>query len=56
MYTDNNPDLRRFKAAGGKLIVAQGGNDGLEIPGAIFDYYETVERTMGGREPIGAQT
>lgn len=50
MYTDNNPDLRRFKAAGGKLIVAQGGNDGLEIPGAIFDYYETVERTMGGRE------
>ena len=50
LYTDNNPDLRRFKAAGGKLIVAQGGIDGLEIPGAIFDYYETVERTMGGRE------
>jgi feruloyl esterase len=49
-YTDNNPDLRRFKAAGGKLIVAQGGNDGLEIPHAIFDYYETVERTMGGRQ------
>lgn len=49
MYTDNNPDLRRFKAAGGKLLVAQGGNDALEIPGAIFDYYETVERTMGGR-------
>jgi Tannase and feruloyl esterase len=48
-YTDNNPDLRRFKAAGAKLIVAQGGNDGLEIPGAIFDYYETVERAMGGR-------
>lgn len=48
-YTDNNPDLRRFEAAGRKLIVAQGGNDGLEIPGAIFDYYETVERTMGGR-------
>jgi Tannase and feruloyl esterase len=49
MYTDNNPDLRRFKSAGGKLIVAQGGNDALEIPGAIFDYYDTVERTMGGR-------
>src|SRR4029077_15951356 len=39
MYTDNNPDLRRFKAAGAKLLVAQGGYDGLEIPGAIFDYY-----------------
>jgi Tannase and feruloyl esterase len=50
-YTDSNPDLRKFKAAGGKLIVAQGGNDTREIPGAIFDYYETVERTMGGRGP-----
>jgi hypothetical protein len=49
MYTDSNPDLRRFKAAGAKLLVAQGGYDGLEIPGAIFDYYETVERTMGSR-------
>ena len=48
-YTDDNPDLRRFKSAGGKLIVAQGGNDGLEIPSAIFDYYEAVERSMGGR-------
>ncbi|MGP8034032.1 MAG: tannase/feruloyl esterase family alpha/beta hydrolase [Steroidobacteraceae bacterium] len=49
MYTDDNPDLRKFKATGGKLLVAQGGNDALEIPGAIFDYYDTVERTMGGR-------
>ena len=48
LYTDSNPDLRKFKAAGGKLIVAQGGNDTLEIPGAIFDYYDTVTRTMGG--------
>jgi feruloyl esterase len=49
MYTDNNPDLRRFKAAGAKLLVAQGGYDGLQVPGAIFNYYESVERTMGGR-------
>jgi pimeloyl-ACP methyl ester carboxylesterase len=48
VYTDNNPDLRSFKAAGAKLIVAQGGNDTLEIPGAIFDYYDTVTRVMGG--------
>jgi hypothetical protein len=48
-YADDNPDLRKFKASGGKLLVAQGGNDTLEIPGAIFDYYETVQRTMGGR-------
>jgi Tannase and feruloyl esterase len=50
LYADGNPDLRKFKAAGAKLIVAQGGNDTSEIPGAIFDYYDTVERTMGGRD------
>jgi feruloyl esterase len=48
LYSDSNPDLRQFKAAGGKLLVAQGGNDALEIPGAVIDYYETVTRTMGG--------
>jgi pimeloyl-ACP methyl ester carboxylesterase len=51
LYTDSNPDLRQFKAAGGKLIVAQGGSDTLEIPGAIVDYYDTVTRTMGGLAP-----
>jgi Tannase and feruloyl esterase len=49
LFADTNPDLRKFKTAGGKLISYQGGNDALEIPGAIFDYYETVEKTMGGR-------
>jgi hypothetical protein len=49
IFADTNPDLRKFKAAGGKLLSYQGGNDALEIPGAIFDYYETVEKTMGGR-------
>ncbi len=49
LFADTNPDLRRFKAAGGKLLSYQGGNDTSEIPGAVVDYYETVERTMGGR-------
>ena len=35
--------------AGGKLLVAQGGTNAAEIPGAIFDYYETVDRAMGSR-------
>jgi len=51
LYTDTNPDLRRFKAAGGKLLVYQGGNDLTEMPTAIVDYYQTVEKVMGGREP-----
>jgi hypothetical protein len=48
-YTDTNPDLRKLKAAGTKLIVAQGGIDIGEIPGAIFDYYDMVLKTMDGR-------
>jgi hypothetical protein len=49
LYTASNPDLRKFKAAGGKLIAYQGWNDALAVPGNIIDYYETAERTMGGR-------
>jgi feruloyl esterase len=49
LYDSSNPDLRRFKAAGGKLIVYQGLNDPWVPPRATIDYYETVERTLGGR-------
>lgn len=49
LVDSSNPDLRRFKAAGGKLIIFQGLNDPLLASSAI-EYYETVERTMGGRE------
>lgn len=49
LFPETDPDLRAFKAAGGKLLSYEGGNDNEEIPGAIVDYYETVERTMGGR-------
>jgi len=51
IFPDTDPDLRRFKAAGGKLMVYQGGHDVLNFPGSIVDYYETVEKTMGGRAP-----
>lgn len=42
-----NPDLREYKAAGGKLIAYQGLSDSVIARGTI-DYYETVERAMGG--------
>lgn len=45
-----NPDLRAFKAQGGKLIGFHGWNDHIVQPGANVDYYQTVERTMGGRD------
>lgn len=44
-----NPDLRAFKAAGGKLILYQGWADEATYPGNPPAYYETVERLMGGR-------
>jgi len=45
----DNPDLRKFKAAGGKLLMYQGGQDQSDIPTDAIDYYETAEKTMGGR-------
>lgn len=48
LYGGANPDLRRFKAAGGKLILYHGWNDGVP-PLNTIDYHETVVNTMGGR-------
>ncbi|MBI4166191.1 MAG: tannase/feruloyl esterase family alpha/beta hydrolase, partial [Acidobacteria bacterium] len=49
LLADTNPDLRKFKAAGGKLILAYGWADPIQ-PLNTIDYYETAEKTMGGRE------
>ncbi|MDY6946855.1 MAG: tannase/feruloyl esterase family alpha/beta hydrolase [Pseudomonadota bacterium] len=50
LYDSSNPDLRKFKAAGGKLLMLEGLNDNSVLPRMVIDYYETVERTMGGRD------
>lgn len=49
-YDNSNPDLRNFKKAGGKIILYTGGDDTIDLPGAVTDYYEAVEREMGGRD------
>lgn len=49
LYAADNPDLRRFKAAGGKFINYAGWSDMGTLPSGAADYYETAERTMGGR-------
>lgn len=48
-YDNTNPDLRKLRDAGGKMIVYHGGSDETDPPGPMIDYYETVEKTMGGR-------
>ena len=49
LFTAGNPDMHRFKAAGGKLISFQGWNDHIVQAEAVTDYYDKAERTMGGR-------
>lgn len=44
-----NPDLRKFKARGGKLLAFAGWSDASGMPLHAVDYYETVERVIGGR-------
>ncbi len=48
LYNALNPDLRKFKRNGGKLILYHGWDDDQIPPGISVDYYETATRTMGG--------
>ncbi|MGH8530522.1 MAG: tannase/feruloyl esterase family alpha/beta hydrolase [Nevskiales bacterium] len=49
LYESSNPDLRPLKEAGGKLMIVQGWDDsGTPFPLNTIDYYETMQRTMGG--------
>ena len=43
-----NPDLRRFRDSGGKIITWHGWDDAETAPGASVDYHELMARTMGG--------
>jgi len=51
LYDASNPDLRTFRNAGGKLLIFQGLNDVAALPRSTIDYYQAVERMMGGRLP-----
>ena len=46
MGTDN-PDLRGFKKAGGKLVVYHGLADQLIFPRGTIDYYNRVQQSTG---------
>ena len=48
MGAANNPDLRKFKAAGAKMILYQGWADQSDIPADTIDYYEMSQKAMGG--------
>jgi hypothetical protein len=42
-----NPNLTRFAARGGKMIVTIGTDDTLASPGAQLDYFQSLVDTMG---------
>lgn len=44
----NNPDLGPLKKLGGKLIIYHGYNDPIIWPRSTIDYFESVQKTMGG--------
>jgi feruloyl esterase len=43
-----NPNLKAFKAHGGKLLMYHGWNDNLITPIESVNYYDSVVKTMGG--------
>lgn len=48
-----NPDLKRFQARGGKLILYHGWSDAA-IPGHhIIDYYQSVQKKLGAKKTAG---
>jgi feruloyl esterase len=48
-YVDgNNPDLKPFKKAGGKLMIVSSWNSLALPPRQVAEYYRSVEKTMGG--------
>jgi feruloyl esterase len=46
----DNPDLSAFRDHGGKLILWHGWSDQLIYPEGTIDYYQRVEKQMGGAE------
>ena len=46
----NSPDLAKFKARGGKLLLYHGWADPGPAPENTIDYYESVTRKLGGKQ------
>jgi pimeloyl-ACP methyl ester carboxylesterase len=48
IYNAMNPDLSRFKARGGRLLMYHGLADPIVTPQNTIDYYAAVEKAAGG--------
>jgi feruloyl esterase len=52
LYDSTNPDLRAFRAHGGKIILYHGWADQGLPPWATTNYYSAVARLLGGYQAI----
>jgi feruloyl esterase len=52
LYDSTNPDLRAFRAHGGKIILYHGWADQGLPPWATTNYYRAVARLLGGYQAI----
>jgi hypothetical protein len=50
LMASDDPDLQRFRARGGKLVMWHGFSDQLIVPAGTIDYYDAVSRRSGGYE------
>ena len=48
IYNAMNPDLSKFKARGGKLLMYHGLADPIVTPQNTLDYYAAAEKAAGG--------
>jgi feruloyl esterase len=46
----NDPDLKRFKARGGKLLLYHGWADPGPAPENTINYYDAVNKALGGKQ------
>ena len=52
MYNGDNPDLSKFREAGGKMIVWHGWADAIVPPLKTIDWYEKASAAAGGEEVL----
>jgi feruloyl esterase len=50
VLSTDNPDLSAFRGRGGKIILWHGWSDRLIYPEGTIDYYQRVQKQMGGPE------
>jgi len=48
LMASDDPNLARFRARGGKVLMWHGFADQLIVPGGTIDYYDKVARRSGG--------